>query len=328
MRIAVIGGSGFIGTRLVRRLAPQHEVWIVDKAASEAYPERVRIADVRELAALRSACEGAEVIVNLAAEHRDDVRPVSRYDEVNVGGARNVVAVAEDLGVEQLVFTSSVAVYGFPKDPLGEDAPPNPFNDYGRTKLEAEKVYRAWLAGKPGRSLRIVRPTVVFGEANRGNVYNLLHQLAVGPFLMVGNGRNRKSMAYVENVAACLEFTLSLPEGLHLFNYVDKPDLDMNELVREIRTTLGRPPKVGFRLPYWAGYAAGLVADGLAALLRRPLPLSRIRVQKFCASTQFLRDRVAEAGFRPPVELKAALERTILHEFGELGTQGSGADRS
>ena len=82
-----------------------------------------------------------------------------------------------------------------------EEAEPRPFNDYGRTKFAAEKVLKEWQAGFSDRSLTIVRPTVIFGEKNRGNVYNLLKQIAHGPFVMIGNGKNKKAMAYVGNVA-------------------------------------------------------------------------------------------------------------------------------
>ena len=63
--------------------------------------------------------------MNLAAEHRDDVRPISLYDEVDVGGAQNVCAAANELGIECIIFTSYVSIYGFPERPLDETAPPN-----------------------------------------------------------------------------------------------------------------------------------------------------------------------------------------------------------
>ena len=75
--------------------------------------------------------------------------------------------------------------------------------------------------------------------------YNLLHQIASGRFLMFGNGRNRKSMAYVQNVAEFLEFSTHLT-GYHLYNYIDKPDLDMNMLIEIVRKTLFR--KIGCRI--------------------------------------------------------------------------------
>jgi GlcNAc-P-P-Und epimerase len=316
-RIAVIGGAGFIGLRLVRRLlAAGHQVRIVDRVACPSFPELSTIADVRDAEALTKACEGAEVLYNLAAEHRDDVQPVSLYDEVNVGGARNTCAVAEQLGVGQIVFTSSVAVYGFTERETDEESPLRPFNDYGRTKLAAEEVFRRWQAADPQHSLVIVRPTVVFGENNRGNVYTLVRQIASRLFLMVGDGANLKSMAYVENLAAFLEFALGFGGGVHLYNYVDKPDFDMNRLVATIRSELGLRNGPRLRLPIGLASFAGGLCDGVASLTGRRLPLSRIRVQKFCASTQFSAARALAAGFSPPVPLEEGLRRMIAHEFG------------
>ena len=317
-RVTVIGGSGFIGTRLVQLLlAEGHDVTIVDKAESREHPGLVRVADVRDAEALTEACRGAEVLYNLAAEHRDDVRPLSLYDEVNVDGARNTCSAARALGIDALVFVSSVAVYGFASAPLDESAPTRPFNDYGRTKLEAERVFQAWQEESPERGLTIVRPTVVFGEGNRGNVYNLLRQIAEGPFFMVGSGRNRKSMAYVDNVAAFLAHVLRFESGLRTFNYVDEPDFDMNQLVATIRDSLGQTRATGVRLPYAAAYTAGAILDALAAATGRSLPISRVRVQKFCADSRFVARRALDSGFAPPFSLESALQRTISHEFSQ-----------
>ncbi|KFN48882.1 NAD-dependent epimerase/dehydratase family protein [Arenimonas composti] len=314
--IVVVGGSGFVGTRFCRRLqAAGQDFVIVDKNPSAAFPDRVRIADVRDPEQLRQAIPQAEVLVNLAAEHRDDVRPRSLYDEVNVGGARNLVAVAAERGIRRIVFTSSVAVYGFAPPDTGEDGRIAPFNDYGRTKYEAEGVFEAWRDEAPEqRSLVIVRPTVIFGEQNRGNVYNLLSQIARGRFLMIGDGRNVKSMAYVENVAAFLQHTLTLPDGRHLYNYIDKPDLDMNTLVSTVRRRLGAGDGVGLRLPLFMGLAAGHALDLVAAVTRRNFVVSAIRVRKFTATTQFA-SAAASSGFVAPVGLAEALERTVHHEF-------------
>ena len=99
----------------------------------------------------------------------------SLYDEVNVEGARNICAIAREKGIKTIVFTSTVAVYGFAPIGTNECGEIAPFNDYGRTKYEAEQVFKAWQAENPEkRTLIIIRPTVVFGEQNRGNVYNLL----------------------------------------------------------------------------------------------------------------------------------------------------------
>ncbi|GAB6392009.1 MAG: NAD-dependent epimerase/dehydratase family protein [Treponematales bacterium] len=318
MNITIIGGSGFVGTRLAARLAAAgHAVTIADKNDSAAFPRLRVYADVREPETLEKALSGSEVVINLAAEHRDDVTPKSLYDEVNVDGAENVCNACAKLGIKKIIFTSSVAVYGFAPVGTDETGTLNYFNDYGRTKWLAEEKYRAWLADDPARSLTIIRPTVIFGERNRGNVYNLLRQIAGGKFPMVGKGTNVKSMAYVENVAAFIEWCLrDGGSGERLFNYIDKPDFDMNTLVTEVRRILGRkaPEKI-FHWPYWLGYCGGLCFDVLAALLRRKLPVSAIRVKKFCANTMFEAANIKKTDFIPPVSLVEGLERTIRYEF-------------
>lgn len=317
--IAVVGGTGFIGTRLVRRLLESgHGVRIVDRARSRAYPALWVGCDVRDEAALTRACRGCEVIINLAAEHLDNVDPPRLYDEVNVGGARALCRSAAALGISKVIFTSSVAVYGFSEHEMDETAEPRPFNAYGRSKLKAEGVFQEWACTGPSRSLTIIRPTATFGEGNRANVYNLLRQISRKRFVMVGDGSNRKSIAYVENVAAFLEYALRFGPGEHLFNYVDKPDYDMNTLVRVARQRLGQPDRIRLRLSYPVGYALGLACDGVALVTRRKLPVSRVRVRKFCENSQFSARKALGTGFRPPVTLEEGLHRVIRADFGAV----------
>jgi nucleoside-diphosphate-sugar epimerase len=317
--INVIGGSGFIGTRLIRRLRSKEQlaVQITDKVPSKAHPDVVTLGDVRSVEQLRTSITNGSVIVNLAAEHRDDVRPLSLYDEVNVGGARNICTVAREKSVQTIIFTSTVAVYGFAPIGTDESGKIAPFNDYGRTKYEAEQVFKAWQAEAPTeRTLVIVRPTVVFGEQNRGNVYNLLRQIASGKFVMVGNGENRKSMAYVENVAAFIEYSMSFKPGVHIYNFIDKPDFTMNSLVANVNRILGRPEKIGFRLPFAVGYSIGKCFDLVASLTGRRFAISSIRVKKFCANSVY-NTAIDQTGFVPPVPLEQALAQTVRYEFME-----------
>jgi nucleoside-diphosphate-sugar epimerase len=317
--INVIGGSGFIGTRLVRRLRSKEQlaVQITDKAPSKLHPDLVTLGDVRSVEQLRTSIASGSVIVNLAAEHRDDVRPLSLYEEVNVGGAKNICTVAREKGVQTIIFTSTVAVYGFALIGTDESGKIAPFNDYGRTKYEAELVFKAWQAEAPTeRTLVIIRPTVVFGEQNRGNVYNLLRQIASGKFVMVGNGENRKSMAYVENVAAFIEYSMSFRPGVHIYNFIDKPDFTMNNLVANINRILGRPEKIGFRLPFAVGYMIGKGFDLVAALTGKRFAISSIRVKKFCANSVY-NTAIDQTGFVPPVPLEKALAQTVRYEFME-----------
>lgn len=317
--ILIVGGSGFIGTRLAQRLSGKEQlnVKIFDKAPSGKFPQLVKLGDVRSIEQLRASVSEKSIIINLAAEHRDDVRPLSLYDEVNVGGSQNICAIATEKDVRTIIFTSSVAVYGFA--PVGTDESGNiaPFNDYGRTKYEAEQVFKAWHEEAPDeRTLVIIRPTVVFGEQNRGNVYNLLRQIASGKFLMIGSGENRKSLAYVENLVAFIEYSMSFKPGVHIYNFIDKPDFTMNQFVGSVKRMLGQSNNISFRLPYAVGYAIGKGFDLVAAITGKRFAISSIRVKKFCANSVYNTD-INQTGFVPPVPLAQALENTIRHEFIE-----------
>ena len=315
MTIAIIGAAGFVGTRLQHRfLRKDISFKLFDKQTS--FSNELRFMDVTDISSMNELIN-CECIINLAAEHRDDVYPISRYDDTNVKGAINVCNVAKKNGINKIIFTSSVAIYGFAKDDTDESGEPNYFNDYGRTKYLAEQVYKDWQSEDPeNRTLIIVRPTVIFGEGNRGNVYNLLNQVASRRFVMFGNGKNIKSMAYVENIAAFLEYSLEFGTGLHVYNYIDKPDFDMNSLISETRNILFKKKNVGLRLPAIFGIFIGHVFDLIARLLRKNLPISSIRVKKFMATTKFA-SSASKTGFIPPVVLKEALARTLRYEFIE-----------
>ncbi len=316
--ITVLGGSGFIGSRLCKKLKSNHHSFIIaDKNPCHSSLGNFTKADVRSINDLRKVFSFGGIIINLAAEHKDNVYPTSLYYDVNVSGAENLCAVAKERKIQQIIFISSVAIYGFAlidTDELGKVAP---FNDYGLSKWKAEEVYKKWQSEDPEkRTLVIIRPTVVFGEGNRGNVYNLFKQIVSGKFVMVGNGLNRKSMAYVENVAAFIEHTINFKPGVHIYNYIDKPDFSMNSLVGQINKILGRSEKIYLRIPFFLGLIIGRIFDLLALLTRKNLSISSIRIKKFCANSVYL-SAVTKTDFVPPVSIVEAIERTVKYEFTE-----------
>jgi nucleoside-diphosphate-sugar epimerase len=328
MRVLIVGGSGFIGSRLLVTLTERgHSVTNFDRSLSAIYPELTILGDVRSSDELAAAGAGHDAVIHLAAEHRDDVHPLSLYEEVNVGGARALVAASEKAGINRIVFTSTVAIYGLDKNDAAEDSVPEPFNEYGRTKLAAEQIFRAWADAAQTRSLVVVRPSVVFGEGNRGNVYNLAKQVASGRFLMVGDGSNRKSMSYVGNIVEFLANAIDEPAGQHTFNFADKPDLSTAELMAVLNASMhiARPSRL--RLPLALGLAAGHLLDLTARLSGRTFPVSAIRIRKFVADTTVNTDRLIDSGYTPRFTIQEALERTIAAEFPELSA-GKGAPRS
>ena len=312
--IITIGGSGFVGSFLIKELISNRRVQNLDKNQSPFFPEKTKIGNILNKKDLNLDSDIKSVVL-LAAEHRDDVSPTSLYYDVNVLGTKNVLESMDKAGIKNLIFTSSVAIYGMNKVNPNEDHIQDPFNHYGKSKWEAELAIKEWYEKDPvNKSVTIIRPTVIFGERNRGNVYNLLKQISSGRFMMIGKGQNKKSMAYVGNIVALIIDRLEKNElGYHVFNYADKPDFSMIELVNVIenKMSLILPKK---QIPYWLGMLGGYGFDILAFLTRKKLSISSVRVKKFCATTQFNADKVHSV-FNAPYTLEEGLNKTLEHEF-------------
>ena len=145
--ILVIGGSGFVGTRLISELG-ENNCLNYDKKSSPFFPNITSNCDIRNINSLSFNSNTSKVVL-LAAEHRDDVDPISLYYDVNVKGTRNVLDKMDEIGIKNLVFTSSVAVYGLNKINPKEKHPVDPFNHYGKSKWEAERIIKEWYKKDP-----------------------------------------------------------------------------------------------------------------------------------------------------------------------------------
>lgn len=311
--ILTIGGSGFVGSFLIKELNDL-KVNNLDKNPSPFFNDITKIVDIRNVDDIIIS-KDTKCVVLLAAEHRDDITPKSLYYDVNVQGTKNVLNAMDKAGIKNLIFTSSVAIYGLNKNNPCEAHPEDPFNHYGKSKWEAEQSIKNWFLNKPkGKSVTIIRPTVIFGERNRGNVYNLLRQISSGKFLMIGKGSNKKSMAYVENIVAFIKNRIEFNEsGLKIFNYADKPDFSMRQLVNAIENKMNISiPKI--KIPYWIGMITGYGFDFLSLISNKKFSISSVRIKKFCATTQFNSNK-AHSVFKAPFSLKDGLNKTLDHEF-------------
>jgi nucleoside-diphosphate-sugar epimerase len=316
MNIDIIGGSGFIGTYLSLRfkeLGLNFNILDIEQPRIKYLP--YKHSDVRDSSSLEDSVTPGSVIINLAAIHRDDVQPTSLYFDTNVNGAKKICQVAEKKSIDHIIFTSSVAVYGQNTESASEESHPEPTNPYGESKLLAEQVFIKWQMRDPSkRTLTIIRPTVIFGPSNRGNFFNLINQIFQKKFLMIGDGKNKKSIAYVENLVDFILHVLKFPPGVHIYNYVDTPDLSMNHLIRLIYRSIGIDKRLLFGIPFVAGYLIGTMFDISAAVLNQKLPISRVRVRKFCSNSIFS-TKAVNAGFKPRFSLTDAVEKTVKYEY-------------
>lgn len=318
MKITILGGSGFVGTRLIELLKEQphkYDCRNIDLLPSHFHNDITSIGDVRDKNQMIKELKGSDLVILLAAQHRDDVSPVSLYYDTNVEGMKTVLEAMEGNGVKRLLFFSSVAIYGLNKDNPDENFTADPFNHYGKSKWQAEQVLQNWFKIHPDWNIDVIRPTVIFGERNRGNVYNLLKQIASGRFLMIGKGNNYKSMAYVGNIVAFVNYLIdNMSVGYNVFNYIDKPDKNMTDLVSTVSKVLGKKiPSI--HIPYWLGKIGGYGFDLLAKISGKKLSVSSIRVKKFCATTKFDSSKAHSSGFKAPFTIEDGLKRTLEYEF-------------
>jgi nucleoside-diphosphate-sugar epimerase len=199
--VLVTGGSGYFGSILAdRALARGDQVRVFD--LNPPADDRVTYVagDVRDLPALREACDGVDVVLNNVAQV-----PLAKDRElfwsVNVTGTANVLLAARDQGVAKVVHTSSSAIFGIPEaNPVTEDTPGRPLEAYGRAKLEAEHLCRD--AAAAGLDVTVVRPRTILGHGRLGIIAVLFEFVAEGaPVYVLGSGDNRYQFVHANDLA-------------------------------------------------------------------------------------------------------------------------------
>lgn len=314
-RIVVLGGSGFIGSHLIPALIEIGMRVVNYDLYDPIHPLPDSVTDfrgdIRDAAKLTESFAGADAVVNLAAAHHDFGITEATFESVNVAGARAITEALTSTGINNLCFYSSVAVYGEQSGTPTETTPPAPSNIYGRTKLQAEGVYRTWAAAESDRRVLIVRPAVVFGPRNVANMYRLIDQIARRRFISVGSGKNEKSMVYVENiVAAIVQLWTAEPQvEPEIINCVDEPSLTSAEIIDCVYQSLGRrTPR--FHLPLKPAIWAAKPLDLVAKVTKKNLPITSNRIEKLgAAETVFSGGLLTRLGINSPVPLRTGIER-------------------
>ena len=300
MNFIIVGSSGFIGSHFKQFLKRGECIGLdIEPVTGDT------MMDVRNNITVDKAFNSGDTILNLAAIHRTPGHLDYDYFETNIRGAENVCAFAEKRGINNIIFTSSIAPYGAGEDQKTETILPTPNTPYGISKLVAEHIHKEWAAKNPKRKLLIIRPGVVFGQGENGNFSRLYQAVSKGRFFYPGRKDTIKACIYVKDLVQ-LSFQIfnSFDSGTRLYNFTYEPAPTIEEIVETMCEVVGnKPPKLVFN---------GNLLKSTAAMLA-PLGFNKIgihpdRVKKLMLSTNISGKKILDDGYSFQYSLKSALE--------------------
>lgn len=316
MRVFVTGGLGFTGAALTRRLLKDgHSVAVLDKNPG-LYLEAIRregadveLGSVTDPAAVARGCQGAEVVMHLAAAFRESGAPDAIYKQVNVEGTRIVTEAALRAGARKLVYCSTQGVHGHIERPPGDESSPiAPADYYQQTKWEGELEVRDHAGGM---EWTVLRPTAIYGPGDPERFFLIFQRVNRGRFLMFGSGRTFYHPVYIDNLVDA--FVLAMAPGAgagEAYLIGDEEYLPILELVRKVGRSLGKDVRIP-RLPITPLIVAGHVFEKVCKPFGINPPIFPRRVDWFRQVRAFRIDKAQrDLGYVPKVGLDEGLQRT------------------
>jgi nucleoside-diphosphate-sugar epimerase len=320
----LFGGTGFVGvflaTHLLREGTVEH-VFLCDIEGFQSGGYRADLCaqfegisvvtvDVRREITWRPTFGEVSLIVNLAAIHREPGHAPEEYYETNIEGAKHVTSFASAVHCDELIFISSIAPYGAQKEAVWENSTPMPTTPYGVSKLVAEYIHRLWLQASPeNRRLLIVRPGVVFGPTENGNVSRLIKLVARGFFVFAGNQQTEKAGIYVKELAHIITWGIGLcskSNSYVLANAAMIESCTMADYARVISETLDKRP-VTLSVPYTALKIVSVGVMLLSKLFNVTTSLHPRRVEKLKINNHIKPLTLIESGYQYRYSLASAM---------------------
>jgi nucleoside-diphosphate-sugar epimerase len=272
---------------------------------------QLAIGDLRDDAAVARACEGVDVVYNVAAIYRQAGVNSETYRAVNATAIGRLVSAAADAGVRRVVHCSTVGVHGdVQHPPATEDAPLRPGDVYQETKLEGERLARE-TGARRGIEVTIVRPTGIYGPGDR-RLLRMFRGVARQRFPILGNGDIYYHLTYIDDLVQGFRLCAERKEAANRTYIIAGGEVTtLNELVGIVARVAGvRPPSI--HLPVWPFWVAGALCEAVCVPLGLEPPLYRRRVDFFTKSRAFDTTRARqELGYAPRVGLTEGISRTL-----------------
>jgi GlcNAc-P-P-Und epimerase len=323
----LFGGTGFIGTHFARFLLannlaktitladiepPNKPLWSSTIRTALSDP-RVRYVPVNVCKPIQHPHlpEQADLVLNFAAIHREPGHEPHEYFETNLKGAENVCQWAESVGCKTIAFTSSISPYGPTEEQKNEQSTPVPVTAYGASKLAAEKIHLAWQRGGSDRNLVIIRPGVVFGPGEGGNVSRLVRSIVKGYFFYAGNQNTCKAGGYVKELCNAILWVLAWQQQqkqeVVLFNFSADPIPTLEEYVKAV-CQVAQIERSLLKVPYPLLLGASYPISQLARLFGLKQPIDPVRIRKLIRSNNIVPEFLRSAGYPYQYTLRQALE--------------------
>ena len=323
MRVCVTGGTGFLGGFLVRTLLAKGTLVRVlarpspraDALASTGV--EIIHGDLADADSISRAVAGADIVYHLAAKVGSAA--MQDYFATNVDGTNRVLNACAQQRVGQLVYASSLAVYGPVKEDerIDEDTPfddhPDLRDPYAQSKIAADRLVSAF-AQRTGLPTAILREGFIFGPG-RALPLGIFAFRTGNTNVVFGNPQNRFPLNYVENLIDAMQAAAASSggNGLRQFNVLDDDDLTLARY-HELKSSIDHT-KTRFSSP-WPLHLASPIME----TLRPIVPMGDLRLSKHqlerslqnrCYDTRHIREA---AGWQPRVSLDEAIRRTLAAE--------------
>jgi dihydroflavonol-4-reductase len=291
MRIFITGGTGFIGTHLVRRLSEtDHQLTcLVRKSSNTAAiaSQKVRLinGDITNATSLRDAIKDHDCVINLANIYSFWERDPNIYNQVNIEGTRNVMESCLEAGVAKVVHISTGGIYGKPKDsPFTEESQVGPvrFSKYFQTKYAGDKI--AWELYENNKlPLVIVYPMAVLGPDDPKTTGQYIKRLLKRQLPARVLENSTFTFVHVKDVVEIIYRAVMKPNNIGEKYFAGKFQHTFGEINRMVSNISGVPLPF-LRLPDFAVSFSSLLLTGIANIIKRPpiwdMSADQIRVMK------------------------------------------------
>jgi nucleoside-diphosphate-sugar epimerase len=317
-KVLVTGGSGFVGGRLIHRLAEQGFTVRATHRRDDFPPvagvEWWRLPTLDDEHRLAESVAGCDLVVHLAAlahqPGRADARREAEFRRVNTDGTRMLARAAAHAGVRRFVLVSSIAaVCTRSEAPVDDVTACTPTDAYGRSKFQAEQVLAAELKDS-ATDWCILRPPLVYGPGNPGNMRRLIRLMSMGLPLPFGSIRNRRSFMFVDNLVDAMLKALRHEDAVRS-TYVlsDGSDFSTPELVMALAAATNCRVRL-LPIPVSALTLLGRTGDAFQALLGRPLGIDSTAIDRLVGSLTVDGSGFCRYfGWRPPIAVDQAFQQ-------------------